>query len=417
MTADAAAGRNPEAPTGSPAAGSSLPGPHGRAARRLAPLFAVACGLSVANISFAEPLLGAMAQEFGIPHATIGAIVTVTQVGYGIGLLFIVPLGDLLNRRRLVAGLTLLSATALLLVSAAATAPVLMMGMGAVGLLAVVTQVLVAYAAKLADPEEKGQIVGIVTSGVITGIVIARAISGALSDAFGWRSVYLASSVATLLIAIALLRAMPREDTAVVRLPYARLVKSVVSLFGEEPVLRIRATIAMLIFAANAVFWTPLVLPLSAPPFSLSRTEVGLFGLAGAVGAIGAAAAGRLADSGLAQRTTVVGLIALTLAWLPISLLPWSLWGVVAGALAISFALQSVHVSNQILIFRRRPEAQSRLVAAYMIFYSIGSALGSIGSTAIYAAAGWLGVCALGAGLGALALFVWALTLRFMPGD
>ena len=377
-------------------------------------LFAVACGLAVANVYFAQPLLDTMAGELGISKATVGLVLTVTQIGYGIGLLLLVPLGDLLNRRRLIVSQSLLTVLALLSVALAPTVTVLLGAMGAVGLLAVVTQVLVAYAAALARPSARGSVVGTVTSGIIVGILLARTVSGALSDLFGWRSVYIVSAAATLLITVLLAKALPRQEERGTAMPYPRLIGSVFALLVEEPVLRMRAVLALLIFTAITILWTPMVLPLSAPPFSLSHTEVGLFGLAGAMGAVGASSAGRLADRGHAQRVTGVALTIMLVSWLPIALLSHSLWGLIVGVITMDFGIQAVHVANQSLIYRVRPEARSRLTSAYMTFYSIGSATGAIVSTLTYAQAGWPGVCALGAATSALALTFWAFTRRLM---
>ena len=378
-------------------------------------LLAVACGLAVANAYYAQPLLDIMADDLGMSHATIGLVVTCTQVGYGLGLLLITPLGDLLDRRSLIVGQFLLSVLALVAVALAPTSTVLLGAMGAVGLLAVVTQVMVAHAAGLAKAAERGRVVGVVTSGVVIGILLARTVAGTLSDLFGWRSVYLVSAAATLAVAALLFRALPRQVKPNARMSYPRLIATVFTLFLEEPVLRIRATLALLIFFAITVLLTPLVLPLAAPPFSLSHTEIGLFGLAGAAGALGASGAGRWSDRGYAQRTTGVALVLMLLSWLPIVLLPYSLWGLIVGIIAMDFGLQAAHVVNQSLIYRVRPEAQSRLAAGYMVFYSIGCATGAIVSTLVYARAGWSGVCALGAATSALALLFWVLTLRFTP--
>jgi predicted MFS family arabinose efflux permease len=378
--------------------------------RYLTLLFAVACGLAVANVYYAQPLLDTMADEFGIGRTTIGIVITATQIGYGLGLLLLVPLGDLLDRRRLIIGQSLLSVLALIVVAAAPTGAILLVGMAIVGLLAVVTQVLVAYAATLADPAERGRVVGTVTSGIVIGILLARTVSGTLSDLFGWRSVYLASAAATLVIAALLAKHLPRSNKRRVELSYARLIGSVFALFVELPVLRVRATLALLIFTAMTMLWTPMVLPLSALPFGLSHTEVGLFGLAGAMGALGASSAGRLADRGYAQRATAVALAIMLLSWLPIALLSHSLWFLILGVITMDFALQAVHVANQSLIYRVRPEAQNRLTAGYMIFYSIGSAAGSGLSTVVYEQAGWGGVCITGAIVSAGALIFWAVT-------
>ncbi|TCO61056.1 MFS transporter [Actinocrispum wychmicini] len=376
--------------------------------RQVALLFSVACGLAVANVYYFQPLLDVIAADFQMDHATVGVIGTATQVGYGAGLLLLVPLGDLVNRRRLVVGQTLLSVLALIAVTLVPTAPLLLAAMTAVGALAVVTQVLVAYSAHLADPTDRGRMVGVVTSGIIIGILLARTVSGTIADLAGWRSVYAVSAAATLVMAWLLARVLPHEPTPRQRMSYPRLIKSVFRLFAEERVLRTRAVLALLIFTALTTFATPMVLPLSAPPYALSTTEVGLFGLAGVAGALGASRAGRLADRGHAQQVTAVGLTAMLLSWLPIALLPQSLWALAIGLVMFDFGLQSTHVANQSLIFEVRPEARSRLTAGYMVFYSIGSATGAIVSTVVYSQAGWTGVCVLGAAVSLTALVYWA---------
>lgn len=398
-------------------AAKARPCPTPSISNALALLFAVACGLAVANVYYAQPLLDTLAQTFGIRPATVGVVITITQIGYGLGLLLVVPLGDLVDRRRLIVGQSLLSVAALLAVALAPGAAVLLPAMAVMGVLAVVTQVLVAYAASLAAPGERGRVVGTVTSGIILGILLARAVSGTLSDFFGWRSVYLASAAATLVVAGLLWTALPASTRPVPGIAYPQLIRSVFALFAQEPVLRIRAVLAMLIFMSITMMLTPMVLPLTAPPFSLSHTQVGLFGLAGAAGALGAARAGRQADRGRAQHTTFIGLSAMLLSWGLIAMLPWSIWAMVAGVIVIDFGLQSVHVANQSLIYRVRPEAQSRLTAGYMIFYSIGSATGSMASTMVYAHAGWNGVCLAGTLVSGTALLFWALTRHLTPRD
>jgi len=181
-------------------------------------------------------------------------------------------------------------------------------------------------------------------------------------------------------------------------------------LFVQERILRVRGILAFFIFTVFSICWSSLVLPLSEPPFSLSHSAVGAFGLAGVAGALAAAKAGRLADRGLGQRTTGIALTLLFLSWLPISLTPYSLWGLTVGVIILDFAVQAVHVTNQSMILSVRPESRSRLTACYMIFYSLGSAVGSIASTAIYAYAGWIGVSTLGASVSAVALLYWGLT-------
>jgi predicted MFS family arabinose efflux permease len=245
---------------------------------------------------------------------------------------------------------------------------------------------------------------------VVIGILLARFAAGALADFGGWRSVYLSAAGLMSIVAWLLFRALPPDHRETATLSYSGLLRSAVALFREEPILRVRAGLAFLIFAALNVLWAPLVLPLSAPPLSLSHTAIGLFGLAGAAGALAAARAGRLADRGRGQWTTGMALLLMLAAWIPIGLLHVSLVALAVGAVMLDLAIQAVHVTSQSLIFAVRPEARSRLVGSYMVFYSLGSAGGAISSTTIYALAGWPGVCVLGAAISTVALVFWATT-------
>ncbi|QIO34563.2 MFS transporter [Bradyrhizobium sp. 1(2017)] len=381
----------------------------------MALLLATACGLSVANIYFAQPLLDAMARDFGIAPAAIGMVVTFTQIGYAFGLILIVPLGDLWDRRRLITGQIALTAIGLVVVGTASHAAVLLAGLALVGVLAVVVQILVAFAATLAAPEGRGRAIGTVTSGVVGGILLARFASGALADIGGWRTVYLVSAGLMLAMAVLLWCVLPRGPHATMAgSSYRSLLRSTAVLFAQEPILRERALFAFLIFADLNVFWTSIVLPLSAPPFSLSHTTIGLLGIAGFAGALGARNAGRLADLGWAQRTTGLSLMLMLVAWAAIASLHASLWFVVAGVIMLDLGLQAVHVTSQSLIVAARPDAASRLVGGYMVFYSIGSAAGGIAATMVYAVAGWSGVCMLGSGISAAALLVWVINASRM---
>ncbi|MBI6865609.1 MFS transporter [Lysinibacillus sp. fkY74-1] len=376
-------------------------------------LFAIACGMSVANIYFAQPLLDQLSITFNINHSIIGVVITITQIFYGLGLLLLVPLGDLLNQRRLIIGQMLLSTMALVIVGTASYSIVLFTGMALVGLLAVVTQTLVAFAATIASPTERGRVVGIVTSGIVIGILLARTFAGLLTDLAGWRTVYLVSAAVMFIMVCLFLKVLPTVEREVKSLPYHQLIRSVFTLLKQERTLRIRAVLAMLIFADFSILWTSLVLPLSAPPLALSHSVIGAFGLVGVAGALAAARAGKLADRGYAQRTTGIALALLLISWLFISYLEQSLFALIVGIVMLDLAVQAVHVTNQALILPLRTEARSRLTAGYMIFYSIGSASGSIASTQIYAHFGWEGVSFLGASISAIAILFWATTLRF----
>ncbi|WP_421510836.1 MFS transporter [Enterobacter sp. JS8-1] len=374
-------------------------------------LFATASGLSVANVYYAQPLLNALAGDFGISPATVGGVVTTTQIGCALALLFVVPLGDKVDRRRLMALQLVALVVALASVGLAQTTSALLAGMLATGMLGTaMTQGLIAYAASAASPHEQGRVVGAAQGGVFMGLLLARVFAGGISDIAGWRGVYLCAAALMLITALPLWWRLPILPAVPATMSYPLLIGSMLTLLRQEKVLQIRGVLALLMFASFNIFWSALVLPLSAPPFSFSHTVIGAFGLAGAVGALAAGRAGRWADRGYAQRTSAAALVILLLAWWPLSLMDRSLGILVIGIILLDLGGQALHVTNQSMIFRSRPEAHSRLVGLYMLFYAVGSGLGALGTTMTYAFAGWPGVCLLGASVSLLALVFWWLT-------
>ncbi|NTF34071.1 MFS transporter [Rhizobium skierniewicense] len=370
-------------------------------------IVAAAAGLSVANIYYAQPLLDLMAHDLGIPPATVGLIVMLTQVGYGLGLIFIVPIGDLIDRRKLIIAQGLLLGIALVIVGAAETNAMLLAGMSAVGLSAVLVQTLVAQAAALATPAQRGRVVGTVTSGIVTGILAARSFAGTIADIGGWRAVYLTSAFITLVMVVVLMAMLPRQSAKRTVETYAHALLSIPTMFLRERSLLYRGVLALLIFAAFSTFWTALVLPLSAPPFSYSHTRIGLFGLVGLAGAIAATCAGRLADGGHGRWTTGCSLAILLSSWGLIALLPVSMVRLVVGVVLMDLAVQAVHVTNLSATVAFNPQKSGRLVGGYMVFYSVGSAVGAIAATTTYARFGWMGISLLGATFSAIALALW----------
>ncbi|MET9290717.1 MFS transporter [Streptomyces sp. NPDC003077] len=376
-------------------------------------LFAVACGAAVANVYFSQPLLVTMGHDLAMSPALVGSVVTLTHVGYGLGLFFLVPLGDVAHRRRLIVAQLSLLVVALVVVAVARAAVLLLAGVAAVGLLAVVTQTLVAFAASLAPPAGRGRVVGLVTSGVVIGILLARTVSGLMADLAGWRSVYLASAALTALLALVLYRVLPRHtDAPPTNLRYGQLLRSTITLFARERLLRVRALFGLLIFAAFSTLWSSVALPLSEAPYFLPHSAIGALGLIGVAGALAATVAGRLNDRGLSRRTTGIALALLAASWLPLAFTRNSLWALVVGVILLDLAVQAVHVTNQTVIYALHPDAGSRLIGGYMVFYSIGSATGAIAATSLYTAAGWGAVCVLGAAFSCLGLVLWAVTGR-----
>lgn len=384
--------------------------------RSLVALLACASGLSVANVYYAQPLLNSLANDFQISLSDVGVIITAMQIGSAMALLLLVPLGDRINRKRLMlaqAGALIVSLVAVGLANSSAA---LLIGMLAVGLLGTaMTQGLIAYAASVAGASERGRVVGAAQGGVVAGLLLARVFAGLVSDLFGWRCVYFVAALLMLVVIVALQRALPKPPPPAQRLPYLRLIYSMFTLLRRERVLQIRGTIALLMFAALSIFWSALSLLLTAPPLELSHSAVGAFGLVGAFGALAAASAGRLADRGYGQRTTGWALLVLLASWLPMWFATAALVPLMIGVIALDLAGQAIHVTNQNFIFKTLPEAHSRLVGCYMLFYSAGYGLGAFASTTVYTAMGWRGVCVLGAAVSFSALVFWGATLRFMP--
>jgi predicted MFS family arabinose efflux permease len=376
-------------------------------------LFAGASGLSVANVYYAQPLLDSLAAQFHISQAAVGAVVTATQLGSALALVLLIPLGDRLERKRLMLAQALALVVALICVALAGNSAVLLAGMLAVGMLGTaMTQGLIAYAATVAAPGERGHVVGAAQGGVVIGLLLSRVLAGLVADLGGWRWVYGLSAALMLALTALLWAALPRQPAPERPLPYAQLLLSMLKLLRQQRALQVRGLLAMLMFAAFSVFWSALALPLSAAPYSLSHSTIGAFGLVGIAGALAATRAGRWADRGWGQRTSLGALLLLLAAWPVFGLSSHSLAFMVLGTLMLDLAVQALQVTNQSMILQGSVQAHSRLIGCYMMFYAVGSGAGALAATAVYAAAGWAGVCWLGGGISVLALVFWAGTLR-----
>jgi len=374
-------------------------------------LLATATGLCVAGIYYAQPLLEAMRQDLGLGVGAAAMVVTVSQVGYGLGLALLVPLGDMLERRRLVVWLMACIALALVGLALSRGWTLLLAASALVGFLSVTAQALVALAATLAAPPQRGQVVGRVMSGLLIGVLLARTAAGWIGQLLGWRAVFWLAAGLVAGCAWLLRRRLPESRPEGHGAGYLALVASTVSIVREEPVLRLRSLYGAMGFAAFSAFWTPLAFMLSGPPHELKPGAVGLFGLAGLAGALAAVTAGRLADRGHVRAVTGCTALLLMASWLPVWLGQGSLVWLTVGVALLDLAAQGLHISNQSEIYRTRPEARSRITSAYMTFFFIGGVLGSSLSALVYPQAGWTGVCQLGAGFGAVAVLAWLITL------
>lgn len=369
-------------------------------------LMSVATGLAVASNYYAQPLLDTIARAFNLSASSAGFIVTAAQLGYAAGLLFLVPLGDMFERRMLIVSMTLLAAGGMLITASSQSLTMMIVGTALTGLFSVVAQILVPLAATLASPEKRGKVVGTIMSGLLLGILLARTVAGLLASLGGWRTVYWVASVLMVVMALALWRGLPKVKQEN-HLNYPQLLASVFSLFTQDKLLRTRALLGCFTFANFSILWTSMAFLLAAPPFNYSEGVIGLFGLAGAAGALGARPAGGLADKGKSHLTTSAGLVLLLLSWGAIWYGHISVLALIVGILVLDLTVQGVHITNQTVIYRVKPEARNRLTAGYMTSYFIGGAAGSLISASAWQHAGWSGVCGIGAIVAALNLLVW----------
>ncbi len=372
----------------------------------LVALMSIATGLSVACNYYVQPLLATIAQTFGLSFHQAGFIVTTAQLGYAAGLLLLVPLGDMLERRGLIVIMSLLAAGGMVITALSDSLMVMLLGTVLTGLFSVVAQLLVPLAASLAAPEKRGKVVGTVMSGLLLGILLARTVAGGLAQLGGWRVVYWVASVLMVMMALALWRWLPRSKPST-PLNYGQLLRSIFILFAQHPILRTRAITGCLAFANFSVLWTSMAFLLSSSEWNYSEGEIGLLGLVGAAGALAARQAGSLADKGKARLTTSAGLLILLASWGIIAFGAHSLIALIIGIILLDLAVQGVHITNQSVIYRHMPEARNRLTSGYMTSYFIGGAVGSILSASAFQTAGWYGVCAVGALLTLINLFNW----------
>ena len=384
--------------------------------RRLVFVLAAATGLTAANLYYAQPLLHTIAKHFGSSEGTTGLVVTASQIGYAAGLAFVVPVGDLVDRRRLITR-ALMAATVLLLVAAVApTLWVLIGALGLVGLCSVVAQILVPMAAQMASADTRGKVVGTVMTGLLLGILLARTVSGLIAAAFGWRAVFVVAATLAAGLAVLLAAELPQESRRP-GLSYGELMRSLVTLARQQPELRRTAVVGGLVFASFSAFWTTIAFRLSDPPFNYGDAAIGLLGLAGAAGALCASPAGRTSDRGWVRPARMISTATLAFSfavlWFGRSSIVW----IVVGVVLLDVGVQGTQVLNQSVIYGLVPSAQSRVNSVYMTTYFVGGAGGSAIAGAAYDSGGWGAVCLLGVCLAGAALLLAAPAKRAGPSE
>lgn len=385
--------------------------PAGLMTQRRTLLFAVAAGVAVGNLYLAQPLLDLIAGDLHASAASAGWLVTATQVGYAAGILLIVPLGDVRNRRHLIPVMMLCAAAALGLCALAPSMAVLLVAVAILGLTTVAGQILAPLAGDLADDTSRGRVVGIVVSGILTGILVSRTISGLVADAAGWRVLFATAAGASILLAALLYRSIPPLAPKT-HLRYPALIASVAGAVRRERALRWTMLLGATGFAMFTMFWTSLTFLLSAPPFSYPVSVIGLFGLAGLAGVVAAQRAGRLHDRGWSLQATGAAWVLALVAFVVAMLAGSSVVLLLVVIVLLDIAIQALNILNQTRAFAISQEARSRINTAFVTTNFIGGAIGSAAASVLWSIDGWTAVTVAGVVLSCFGLGVWALGRR-----
>ncbi|KOR75948.1 MFS transporter [Paenibacillus solani] len=374
-------------------------------------LLAAACGIIVANLYYAQPLVGVISSSIGLSANSSGLIVTLTQIGYVVGLLFIVPLGDIVDNRRLVVASLLLTGVALAITSVSKQAAPFLAASFVIGIGSVAAQVLVPFASYLASDSSRGRVVGNVMSGLLLGIMLSRPLSSLVADFLGWHTVFALSAVAVIILAIVLSKVLPaRKPMTDTR--YTALLGSMWHLLRTTPILRRRAAYHAFVFATFSLFWTTVPLLLSGPVFHFSQIDIALFALVGVAGAIAAPLAGRLADRGWTKPATWIALATVVSSMLlPLMIRTGSITGIVilvVSAILLDAGVSANLVLGQRALFSLSPEIRSRLNGLFMAIFFFGGAIGSAIGGWTYATGGWSAVLWVGMAFPIAALLYFA---------
>lgn len=358
-------------------------------------IMAAAGGIVVANLYYAQPLLSEIARTFKVSEGSIGIVAMLTQLGYATGMFFILPLGDIKERRNLIVLMLYLASGALLLMSVSGNITLLLFAAFTVGFTSVVPQLIVPLSAQLAPPRDRGKIIGTVMSGLLIGILLSRTFSGIIGQAFGWRVVYIIGTVLMLLLATMLKVTLPiTPPTSDIK--YTKLLKSLWGILRTETVLKEASINGAMMFATFSAFWTSLIFLMESPVYKLGAEAAGLFGLVGVGGALTAPLIGRIADKKSPRYTVGIAIIISTLSYICFWTLGFKIWGLIIGVILLDLGTQSGLISNQARTQALSAEKRNRINTIFMVSYFMGGSLGSILGAYFWAHFGWSGVCAVG---------------------
>lgn len=373
-------------------------------------IMAICTGLIVANIYYCQPLLVLIAKSFGIPESEGGNIAFLTQLGYALGLLFFVPLGDKVERRGQIVWMSGAAVGALVLAACSPNLLTMEIASVLIGATCVIPQLILPMAAHLAAPSRTGKVIGTVMSGLLIGILLSRTLSGFVGAWLGWRGMFWVAAVITLVLLLVIRLLFPVSKPGFTG-SYGSLMRSLLTLAREQPVLREAAAINALGFASFGMFWTTMVLHLSGAPFHFGSGIIGLFGLAATAGALAAPIVGGSADRRNPRITIGYGLGLLLISWVLFYIWADTVAGVVAGIVLLDLAMQCIHVSNQSRVYALIPEARNRLNTVYMTVSFAGTSIGSAIGLFAWNKGDWTGVCTGGASLTLLAFAIYGCNL------
>jgi predicted MFS family arabinose efflux permease len=368
-------------------------------------LLALAGGVSVANLYYSQPLLVDIANTFHIQASKAGIVSTLTQLGYAAGVFLFVPLGDIMDKRKIILALVCLVAISLLGVALAPSVELLYLFSFCIGMTTGIPQIIVPMAAQLAAPEKRGKIIGTVVSANLIGILLARTVSGSLGFLLGWRSMFVIAAVVMSCLGIILYFRLPKVPSFA-KLSYKELLRSLFALIGKYPVLRIGAVTGAMMFGSFSVFWTSLTFLLNSPAYHMNSNQIGLFGLVGAVGALGARIIGNLNDKKDSRMLILGCIVSCIIAYAVLGFASTSIFGIILGIIVLDFGIQGTMVSTQSLIYSLSDSERSRLNTVFIVSNFIGGALGSTLGSIAWNLYNWTGVCVAGTVMLLLALVV-----------
>lgn len=357
-------------------------------------LMAIACGLCAGANYYSQPLIHSIQLYFNMPESQVALTVTFAQVSYALGLLFIVPMGDIVNKIKFIPWLMFCAAIGLLMCAFAVNLPMLWVGTIITGLFSVAAQVLIPLATMAVKPEKTGEVVGFLMSGLLVGLLLSTSLAGLLSNLFNWKLIYFVSAVLMLILAYLLKKRLPHVP--VFKMSYGKIFYSMGVLLKEERRLVYRAIIGGFAFAAMSILFSTIAVLLTSEPFKLPDVLVGVATIIGVFGALATAKIGKIADRGHTSILTWIGIALMIISWALLYFGGKYLTSYILGYGLISFGLAVVHTSNQNIIFRLRPDAKSRINSIYMTAYFTGGACGSALGVYAWHHGGWTMTCLVG---------------------